>query len=255
MDKKPVNTSLGDKFNLSMLIYGSPGAGKTSFIGSYNGWVHFYNFDPQGTSVLRHGVTSQLTEDPFTDSIYGPGKTYEAFWKQMQQDEKDGLFRELYENEGVLAIDSYTTCEHFLVEYVATKVLNKPRKMGGALEINRQDWPTISSYVLAFFKAISRLPCAVVVVCHEKSIQDGDNNVFWRPTILGQQAEAAPKWFTEYAHVSLNPNQGQKLRVQGNPHHPASSRLFDRKKKVLLNPTVNTFYKAFHGQELDCKIE
>jgi len=259
MAKKAVNTNLGDRFNLSILLWGAPGSGKTCFAGSYTkGPIHFYTADPQGTTVLRHVVGDnhhEVTEDVFTDAEHGPGKTYPAFWKQMQEDEKNGVWKDLYEREGLLVIDSYTTMENYLVEYVAGKVLGKKQKEGGAFDIQRQDWPTVSSYVLAFFKGISKIPCATVVICHEKSIQDGENAVFWRPTILGQQAEAAPRWFSEFAHTSLNQNMGLILQVQGNPKTPASSRLFDSKKKRLINPTMDTFYKAFHGQGLDVKAE
>jgi len=259
MSKQPVETSLGDKFCPSLLIWGRPGDGKTTFAGSYTkGPIHFYEFDPQGTAVLRdHNNAHGITADTFTDAVHGPGKTYPAFWKQLQQDEKDGFFQDMLAKEGLVVFDSYTTLENYVVEYVAKTVLNKTQQTGGAYDIKRQDWPTVSSYVLAFFKAISKLPCAVAVLCHEKSIQNGDNEVFWRPTILGQQADAAPRWFMEYAHVSLGQNVGLKVRVKASPSTPASNRIFSNQKKlnVLLNPTMDTYYKAFHGQQIDCKTE
>lgn len=256
MSKQPVNAALGDLFNPSILLWGGPGQGKTTFVGTYTkGPVHIYEMDPQGTAVLRD-TTNQITADTFTDAAYGPGKTYPAFWKQMQDDEKNGFFKDMKDQEGIIVIDSYTTLENYLVEYVATKVLNKKKQEGGAFNIQRQDWPTVSSYVLAFFKMISSLPCATVVICHEKSIQDAEQNVFWRPTILGQQAESAPRWFMEYAHASLTPVGGLKLQVRGNPQTPASNRIFSGNKvSALKNPTMDTFYKVFHGQGLDCKSE
>lgn len=252
--KQPIG-DLGDTFNPSILLWGSPGSGKTTLAGSYSmGPVHFYETDPQGTTVLRDSP-NEITADTFTDATCGAGKTYGTFWKQLQKDEKDGFFEEMRQREGIVVVDSYTTLENYLVEHVAGNRLGKKKQDGGAFDIRREDWPVISSYVLAFFKAISALPCATVVICHEKSIQDAENNIFWRPTILGQQADAAPRWFVEYGHCSLDKG-GLKVRIKGNPSHPASSRLFvGAKARQLVNPTMDDFYKSFHGQKVDCKVE
>lgn len=253
MAKQAISDNLGDKFCASILLWGAPGSGKTSFLGTYTkGPVHIYETDPQGTAVLRD-TDKEITGDVFTDAIHGPGKTYPAFWKQLQKDEKDGFFKEMLEKEGIVVVDSYTTLENYMVEYVASQVLNKKQQSGGAYDIRREDWPTISSYVLAFLKHFARLPCATVLICHEKSVQDGDQNIFWRPTILGQQAESAPRWFVEYGHVTLSGGT-QRIRVMGNPTVPASNRLFSGKKiRELINPSMDDFYKAFHRQPLDCK--
>lgn len=254
MSKQPIDATLGDKFNLKMLMYGAPGSGKTTFAGSYtHGPVHFYATDPQGVSVLRN-TKAEITVDNFTDELYGQTKTYPAFYKQLQKDEKDGFFQSMFEREGIIVIDSYTTLENYLVDYVAESVLKKKKQEGGAYEIRRQDWPTVSSYVLGFFKTISSLPCATLIICHTKSIQDAENNIYFRPTILGQQAEQAPRWFSDYFQASLEGNQFI-LRVRGNPRVPASSRLFLPESNIdrLKGPTMDTIYKAFHGQKLDCK--
>lgn len=254
--KQSIEPSLGDRFNLKMLLWGDPGCGKTTFVGTYTkGPIHFYLADPQGLSVLRKNNNREsITSDVFTDETYGRGKTYPAFWKQLQKDEREGFFGELAEQEGILVIDSWTTMEGYLVDYVCSTVLKKKVGDGGAYDIGRPDWPTISGYVLAFFKHITSLPCATLILCHSKSTQDADNNVFFRPTILGQQADSAPRWFSEYLRLSLAAGH-LKVQVQGNPRIPAASRLFlpGDGVKTLQDPTMDTLYNVFHGGNLDCK--
>lgn len=252
--KQGLDGSLGDLFNLKMLIWGDPGSGKTTFTGSYSrGPVHIYLTDPQGASVLRR-TTNEITVDTFTDEVYGRGETYMKFWQQIQRDEKSGFYADLKQREGLVVVDSYTTLENYLVDYVAMKVLGKKQTEGGVYQIMRQDWPTISGYVLNFFKSITSLPCAVAVLCHSKTIQNDQNEVFWRPTILGQQADQAPRWFSEFMRCQL---QGGKLRllIAGSPIVPAASRLFlpEDGIRALREPTMDTLYKVFHGQGLDCK--
>ncbi len=250
-EKSQVVETMGSKFNVKFLIWGQPGSGKTSFLGSYTkGPVHFYLTDPQGTTVLREN-TNAITVDEFT---YGGPKAYENFWKTMQADEKSGMFDELLDQEGLLVIDSYTTLENYLVEYVCSQILKKKKTAGQTYDIQRQDWPTISGYVLNFFKGVASLPCAVAVVCHSKTVQDDSQALYFQPTIIGQQATQAPRWFSEFFNLSLTGNS-QTVRIQGNPKVPAASRLFLPSEKVqsLVDPSMDDLYNKFHGQSVNCK--
>lgn len=245
---------LGPKFNPKILLYGDPGQGKTTFAGSYTkGKTHVYNFDPQGLSVLRENI-NDITADVFSDTDHKKGDTYNQFWKQLQKDDKDGLFKELYESEGLVVFDSYTSLENYMVDYVALNILRKKTASDGVYHIERQDWPKVTPYVINFFKVVTVLPCAVLVVCHRKSIQDADANLFFRPTIIGQQAEQIARWFSEYLRCSLR-NGKFIVQTQGNTINPAGSRLFlpGSGVKSLTDPTLDDLYDYWHTGKLNCK--
>jgi len=242
--KQPL-ADIAPKFDLKFLLIGRPGTGKTHFTATYTkGPVHYYMFDPGGEKTVRK-CAKELNQplDRYTiDLMQDPKKvTYEKFWKQLQQDESDGFFEQMAQQQGLVVFDSLTKISQLILMDVAQKngrtltATDKPMRI--------QDWGMVTSWQRTLISVIDVLPCAVAVTCHYITETNEDGAVIGEfPSIIGGLRYTLDNDFDEvYRLESIGKNY--KFNFRGSSLFGAKSRVIS--DSFLNNITMDDLYYAY----------
>jgi hypothetical protein len=230
------------KFDLKFLLIGRPGTGKTHFTATYTkGPVHYYMFDPGGEKTVRK-VAKELKQplDRYSvDYFQDINKiSYPDFWKQMQQDDKDGFFDKLAEQQGLLVFDSITKISQMILIEVAKKNARTLTSIEKPMRI--QDWGMVTSWQRELISVIDVLPCAVAVTCHYITESNEDGAVIGEfPSIVGGLRYTLDNDFDEvYRLESVGRNY--KFNFRGSSLYSAKSRVVN--ELFLNNITMDDLY-------------
>ena len=242
--KQPL-ADIAPKFDLKFLLIGRSGTGKTHFTATYTkGPVHYYMFDPGGEKTVRK-CAKELNQplDRYTiDLMQDPKKvTYEKFWKQLQQDECDGFFEQMAQQQGLVVFDSLTKISQLILMDVAQKngrtltATDKPMRI--------QDWGMVTSWQRTLISVIDVLPCAVAVTCHYITETNEDDAVIGEfPSIIGSLRYTLDNDFDEvYRLESIGKNY--KFNFRGSSLFGAKSRVIS--DSFLNNITMDDLYYAY----------
>jgi len=187
------------KFDLKFLLVGDSGSGKTHLCATYTaGPVHFYMLDPGGEKTLYKLNKSRPDGAPLTwDELPERTTTWQAFWRTFQKDEKDGLFKELADKNGVVVIDSLSAASDMVVRDVAA--LNNRKLDSQQAPMRIQDWGQASQWLKTLISVANDLPCAVIITAHlyvEKDQTSGDI-VARYPMVTGAMRSTLGRFFDE----------------------------------------------------------
>lgn len=155
------------KFDLKFLLVGDSGAGKTHFCATYTkGPVHFYMLDPGGEKTLYKLLDNRPANAPLTVDLFPERKSkWTDFWKQIQKDEKDGLFAEMAKQNGLVVLpDSLTAGTDMITREVAS--LNNRTLDNQQAPLRIQDWGQISQWTKTLISVFTDLPCAAAMTAH-----------------------------------------------------------------------------------------
>jgi len=228
-------TSLADihsdrVFDLKLLFLADSGAGKTHFTGTYTkGPIHYYMFDPGGEKTLQKPCFDHknITMDKFVDRDLKKPIAFDNFWKQLQQDEKEGFFDDLAAKNGILVFDSATTISQAVKDKIG-KANNWPSKW------EFKHWGQVTSILTEFIRVINSLPCAVVLTAHLKEDRNSEGNIIkYMPLMVGQIANTIGVYFSEYWFFKRI-NGKTTIHFSGTTVNPASSRIIDIPKATDL---------------------
>lgn len=227
-------------FDLKFLLVGDSKSGKTHFTGTYTkGPIHYYMFDPGGEKTLHklnknRNPGCEITIDKFSIK----NDSYTTFWKQLQQDEKDGFFQEMADRNGLLVLpDSLSTLNDMVLEEVAKK--NKRTLTSLEKPLRSQDWGMIGQWLKELTNAINEMPCAVISIAHLLIETDKEG------TVLGRYPYMATKMRTRmglyYDEIYLLDMRGtkRKLVFHEKAKFQAGSRIFLAKDIEIDNGTNN----------------
>lgn len=236
---KPAFKPTSRKFDLKFILAGDSGSGKTHICGTYSkGPLHFYMFDKGGEKTLEKLINKRasnapnLSVDQFASSDY----LFSDFWTQFQQDEKDGFFEELAEENGLLVFDSLTAINAKAIKEICTKNGVNPSSIGKRLDMKRTmakpHWGQLLSWMQTLISALQELPCAVATTVHLHTLMNSQQEVVARyPSVNGQFRQL----------IAVDFDEAYLLETRGSKHliHFKESNKFTAKSRVFSIPKVN----------------
>ena len=221
------------KFDLKFLLTGNSGSGKTHFTATYTkGPLHYYMFDKGGEKTVEK-IASNRT-DITIDNFSHNDVQFSDFWKQFQQDEKDGFFDWLDQNNGLLVLDSLTNANKKAIDEIAKKAGVTPSGIGKKIDMKLgmapPHWGQLLNWMTTLVTALQELPCAVAVTVHLHTLMNSDQEVVARyPAVNGQFRQLLAADFDE---AYLLTTQGTKRQIFFTEKlaFEAKSRVFDMPK-------------------------
>lgn len=200
------------KFDLKFLLTGAPGSGKTHLCGTYTGGpTHFYMLDPGGEKTLWKLLPDRPESAPITlDRFSIRNDRYAEFWKKLQQDEREGFFNDMAEQNGLVVLpDSLTAANEMALAEVARK--NQRTLTDSSKPMRIQDWGILAAWIKELVSVINDLPCAVATIAHLQEQYNEDGAVIKRlPQITGKFANVIGNKFDE---VYLLETFGSKYKI------------------------------------------
>lgn len=154
---------------LNIFLYGLPGTGKTTFLGS----------------VAEHMPTLVIKAEEGALSISG-SKAKVVKLERPGADPRDrmrALLQYLQSPEGQSAFSA--VCLDTLSAYQASIAAHLKARSKRALQL--QDWGEVVEATNAVLVALTNLNQTIVVTCHSQEIEDADNGVLVRPSLSGKK--------------------------------------------------------------------
>lgn len=221
------------KFDLKFLLTGNSGSGKTHFTGTYlDGPIHYYIFDKGGEKTIEKimGNRKDITIDNFSPNEI----QFSDFWKQYQEDEKNGLFDWLLENSGLLVLDSLTNANKKAIEEIAKKSGVTPSGIGKKLDMKLgmapPHWGQLLNWMSTLTSSMQELPCAVAITVHLHVLMNKDQEVVARyPAVNGQFRQLLAADFDE-AYLLTSKGSKRQIYFTEKLSFEAKSRVFDMDK-------------------------
>lgn len=234
------------KFNLKFLLTGNSGSGKTHFTATYtDGPIHYYIFDKGGEKTIEKimGNRTDITIDNFSSNNI----LFSDFWKQYQQDEKDGLFDWLLDNSGLLVLDSLTNANKKAIVEIEKKSNITPSGIGKKLDMklgmSPAHWGQLLNWMTTLTSSMQELPCAVAITVHLHVLMNKDQEVVARyPAVNGQFRQLLAADFDE-AYLLVTKGPKRQIYFTEKLSFEAKSRVFDMPK--IENVTLTDLVRAY----------
>lgn len=225
------------KFDLKSMFCGNSGCGKTDLAASYTkGPVHFYMLDKGGEKTIEKKLTTRDKNVPpiSVDILSSSDISFSDFWHHIEQDDKDGFFEEMAEQNGLVVFDSITAINKKAIKEVSKVNKINPIDIGKRLDMKKAIapayWGQLLSWMTTFISTAQELPCAVIVTAHLHILINSDQEVVARyPYVNGQFRQLMPVDFDE---CYLLETRGSKhyIHFKENNKFEAKSRVFDMVK-------------------------
>lgn len=207
--------------NITAIVYGGIGAGKTSLLGTARKPVLIDSFDPGGTKPLESKIKAgEILVDPSFEHDDPMAPKAWALWaRKFKQRFHSGLFNHV----GTYAIDSLTTWSQACL----ADILAKANRAGGVPQQN--DWYPQMVAMENAVRNFLQLPCSVILIAHEDTDKDEiSGRIVRNLMITGKAKVRIPGLMDElwYAHTTRTGKGVEyKLRTQKNSSEHARSRL------------------------------
>jgi hypothetical protein len=234
------------KFDLKFLLTGNSGSGKTHFTATYDqGPIHYYLFDKGGEKTIEKimGNRTDITIDNFSSNSI----EFSDFWKQFQEDEKNGLFNWLLENQGLLVLDSLTNANQKAIKEIAKKAGVTPSGIGKKIDMKLgmapAHWGQLLQWMTTLTSSLQELPCAVAVTVHLHVLMNKDQEVVARyPAVNGQFRQLLATDFDE-AYLLVSKGSKRQIYFTEKLNFEAKTRVFDMDK--IEDITLSELVKAY----------
>ena len=242
------------KFDLKMLLTGNSGSGKTHFTATYDlGPIHYYMFDKGGEKTIEKimGNRDDITIDNFSKNEI----SFSDFWKQFQEDEKNGLFDWLAEHKGLLVLDSLTNANQKAIKEVAQKSGVTPSGIGKRLDMKLgmapPHWGQLLNWMTTLTSSMLELPCAVAITVHLHVLMNKDQEVVARyPAVNGQFRQLLAADFDE-AYLLVSKGSKRQIYFTEKLQFEAKSRVFSMDK--VEDITLSELAKAYIERKTEIK--
>jgi hypothetical protein len=235
-------------FNLTFLLVGNSGAGKTDFVSKYTlGPVHFYMADKGGEKTIIKNMRKEKRENISIDIMSDNDFKFSDFWNKFQADEKAGKFDYLAENKGLLCIDSLTAMNQKGIREILIKDGASPSGIGKQIDhkkgMSQAHWGQLLNWMQTFTGALQDLPCAVALTAHLHVLMNNKQEVIARyPAVNGQWRQLLPVDFDECYLLEFK-GEDQVLYFRERNKFEAKSRSFsmDKKKDPKMDALVTAY--------------
>jgi len=236
------------KFDLKFLLVGNPGSGKTHLATSYTlGPIYTYMLDKGGEKTIEKQLIKRKEQNVVVRDFSGNDQTFSDFWYQCQQDEKDGVFDFLAENNGIALIDSLTSANMKAINEIAKKSGVTPSGIGKRLDMKKgmaqPHWGQLLNWMLTMVSALQELPCSVIITVHLHTLMNSAQEVVARyPAVNGQFRQIVARDFDE-AYLLMGKGSTRTLYFTEKLKYEAKSRVFDNDK--VTNVTMDDLANAY----------
>jgi len=235
-------------FNLTFLLVGNSGAGKTDFVSKYTlGPVHFYMADKGGEKTIIKNMRKEKRENISIDIMSDNDFKFSDFWQKFQSDEKEGKFDYLAEHNGILCIDSLTSLNQKAIQEILQRDGKTPsgigKKIDHKLGMSEPHWGQLLNWMQTILSSAQDLPCAVVITSHLHVLMNKNQEVIARyPFVNGQFRQILPKDFDETYLLEFT-GEDQKIYFKERNKFEAKSRSFsmDKKKDPKMDDLVTAY--------------
>lgn len=248
---KPIFNPSQENFNLNFLFVGSSGTGKTDLVARYTkGPVHFYMFDKGGISTVKKIVQEKKTQNISVDLYNNSEDKFSEFWDNFQQDEKDGLFDQLAEQNGILVVDSITKLNIIAKREISLKTSKgNPMigKKGKAAKWTFDEWIELGQWMQTFMNCIQDLPCATVTTVHLVNETDASGAVVGKTLTLNGAFRESIK--IDFDEMYLFERKGNNFSVcmQNKANFTARSNSF--KQEVYKDLKMDDLFKKHQAKK------
>lgn len=251
--KKPFKAN-DRKFNLKFLVAGNSGCGKTHLFANYIlGPVHFYMLDKGGEKTIEKLISDRDQNAPVlsVDNFSSAEISFSDFWTAFQQDEKDGFFDYLAENNGLLVIDSITNANKKAINEICKRSGVTPSGIGKTLDMKKgmapPHWGQLLNWMSTLVGALQELPCATASTVHLHTLLNSDQEVVARyPSVNGQFRQLIAVDYDE-AYLLETRGENHLIHFKERLKFEAKSRVFSMKE--VRNITINDLAKAYLAGE------
>ncbi len=239
-------------FDLTFLLVGNSGSGKTDFISKYTkGPVHFYMADKGGEKTIIKNLGKSKRTNISIDIMSGNEFKFSDFWSKFQEDEKIGKFEYLAKNNGILCVDSLTALNAKGIKEILTKDNKLPSGIGRKIDhqkgMNVAHWGQLLNWMQTFVSTLQDLPCAVAITVHLHVLMNKNQEVVARyPSVNGQWRQLLPVDFDECYLLEFKQST-QTIHFKERNKFEAKSRSFSMDKKK--NPNLDKLVTAYLAQQ------
>ena len=258
MIKKQWTGNPKKKFDLNWLLAGNSGSGKTHFTGTYTGGpIHYYMADRGGEKTLEKLLINRPEKSSISiDNFSAYENPFSALWTQMQKDEKEGLFKWLAEENGLLVADSLTSLNEQAIREIMLKDHVTPTKIGQRIDhkkgMNVAHWGQLLLWMGQLVATLQELPCATVATVHLHILMDKDQKVVARyPAVNGQFRQLLAK---DYDETYLLETRGDEriIHFKERLKFEAKSRSFSVKE--VRNYTLDELAQAYLANKTEIDL-
>ena len=239
-------------FDLTFLLVGNSGSGKTDFISKYTkGPVHFYMADKGGEKTIIKNIRKSNQTNISIDLMSDNSFKFSDFWAKYQEDEKIGKFEWLAKNNGILCIDSLTALNSKGIKEILTKDNALPARIGKKIDhkkgMSQAHWGQLLNWMQTFVSTLQDLPCAVAITVHLHVLMDKNQEVVARyPSVNGQWRQLLPIDFDE-CYLLRFKQSTQTLHFKEKDKFEAKSRSFSMDMKK--NPKMDDLVTAYLAEQ------
>jgi hypothetical protein len=235
-------------FDLTFLLVGNSGSGKTDFISKYTkGPVHFYMADKGGEKTIIKNMRKEKRNNISVDILSGNDITFSDIWAKYQQDELNGKFEWLAKNNGIFCPDSLTSLNEKSIKEILKKDGKTPsgigKKLDNKLGMSQPHWGQLLNWMQTFVETLQDLPCAVAIPVHLHVMMNKKQEVVARyPMVNGQFRQCLSKDFDETYLLEMK-QATQIMHFKERLKFEAKSRSFSMDKKK--NPKMDDLVTAY----------
>lgn len=235
-------------FDLTFLLVGNSGSGKTDFVSKYTkGPVHFYMIDKGGEKTIIKNMRKDKRSNISIDILSGNDVKFSDFWAKYQADEKEGKFDYLAKQNGILCVDSLTALNTKGIKEILAKDGKLPsgigKKLDNKLGMSQPHWGQLLNWMQTLVGTLQDLPCAVAITVHLHVLMNKNQEVVARyPSVNGQWRQLLPVDFDECYLLEFK-KANQTIHFKERNKFEAKSRSFslDNKKDPKMDDLVTAY--------------
>ena len=187
--------------NVTVLLMGEPGVGKTSFLTTCKGPILIDHFDPKGTTIINELIKSR------NDIVVRPRWNMDTAYKEWKEDFTQDISSGYLSHFGTYSIDTITSFSD-AVTYDVTE--EKGREDNVPLstvrgELVGADYNYIKARIQNAIKLALGQKCDVVMTAHLIKYADAKQNIHIDLVATGKLKVIIPSLFTEKWILYVNP--------------------------------------------------
>lgn len=235
--------------NISLLIYGAPGTGKSILASTF-----------PNALILDADNGHKLYEANFPQHTYVHGqgclKALQSAIEQLQSTGElvDSKKRKLK----TIVIDSLTNIENLAISNAkGLNVQNWTTSLytGKGKKLNYDDWGGVSSSTIAVLTFLRELPINLVVIVQIENQHDGANMVY-KPNLIGKGSNEALHFADIVGFLTVDENQNGKNRLlhlssNSTDNFVAKARTLQGDLKPIKNPSYDKIIKIIENSTIN----
>jgi len=229
---------------LNMLIYGNPGVGKTTLLGTAQD-------HPETTPMLLIDVEAGVT-------TLRKRKDIDVITARSIQDIVD-IHKKLHDKPGyyrTVCIDSLTELQQLDMRDIMREVVNKRPDLDPDVPSQRE-WGKSSQHIRRIVRGFRDLKCNTIMTALVSEQRDNENVLMFQPSVPGKLRQELPGFMDVVGYMFTNTEDQQlvrKIQFVGTRRITAKDRT-DALGDLVISPTVPKLMDLIHSNGTSDKGE